>query len=197
MPAENTTFSLWPMLHVRDARDSDAAALAAIYAPAVVGSVISFEEDAPDAAEMGRRLEMVRRTGAWLVAEQEGQVVGFAYGSRHRERAAYRWSADASVYVDAQHRRAGVGTLLYRALFELLRRQGYKAVHAGITLPNDASVGLHERFGFQPVARFPKVGWKLGAWHDVGWWQLELAERQGPPAELLPPAAVTRGAPGA
>jgi len=133
----------------------------------------------------------VRESGPWLVCEDDGgsggvgQVVGYAYAARHRERAAYRFSVDATVYLDARHHRRGLGSALYRALFGILRTQGYKAVHAGITLPNPASVGLHESLGFRQCALFPKVGWKLGRWHDVGWWQLELAARDAQPAELI------------
>jgi phosphinothricin acetyltransferase len=180
------------MRQIRPAREGDAPALSAIYALSVVDSPISFELVPPSAEEMVRRLQAVRQTGPWLVCEEAGEVIGFAYGTRHRERAAYRWSADASVYLDADHRRMGVGSLLYRTLFEVLRRQGYKAAHAGITLPNAASVTLHERCGFRLVGVFPKVGWKLGRWHDVGWWQLELGEREEAPAELISPEAALR-----
>jgi L-amino acid N-acyltransferase YncA len=175
------------MIALRPAETADAAALASIYAPAVDGSSISFELVAPDAAEMARRLGEIRRVAPWLVAVDAGEVVGFAYASRHHERAAYAWSANASVYVAASARRRGVAHALYTELFARLRAQGFHAVHAGITLPNPASVRLHEGFGFTPVAVYPKVGWKLGAWHDVGWWQLELAPRLGPPAPLRAP----------
>jgi L-amino acid N-acyltransferase YncA len=167
---------------VRLARADDAGAVAAIYAPNVAAAAISFELDPPDAAEMQRRIAATVPSLPWLVAEEEGAVVGFAYASKHRERAAYQWSVDVSVYVDARRHRRGLGRALYRPLLAIVRAQGFYAAHAGITLPNHASVGLHESLGFRPVGVYRAVGYKLGAWHDVGWWQLPLRERTGQPA---------------
>jgi phosphinothricin acetyltransferase len=180
--------------HLRLAEARDAAALAAIYAPSVNDSAASFEEVAPDAAEMARRLAATLAVAPWLVLEdpaaadeaQAGKLVGYAYASRHRDRAAYQWSVDVTVYVRADQHRRGVGRALYLPLFALLRAQGFHAAHAGITLPNAASVGLHEALGFRPVATYPKVGWKRGAWHDVGWWQLELRPRPDAPPPAPP-----------
>jgi phosphinothricin acetyltransferase len=167
--------------------DRDGAGCAAIYAPYVHDSVTSFEDRAPDGAEFARRIASISRTHPWLVAENAGELAGYAYASPHRERRAYRWAADISVYV-AQHRRgAGIGTALYGALIPLLARQGMRIVCAGITLPNDASVALHESFGLEPIGVYRRIGWKAGAWHDVGWWQREL-EGSDPPAEPGPPA---------
>lgn len=163
--------------HADPARD--AAAVAALYAPYVTDSVASLEEVAPDRRAIAWRIEHISPRYPWLVAEQDGTVIGYAYGSGHRERAAYRWAADAAVYIDREHHRRGAGKALYGALFELLGRQGIQVVCAGITLPNDASVGLHEAFGFEPVGIYRRIGWKFGQWHDVGWWQLELAPRSG------------------
>ena len=182
--------------HIRLAEARDAAALASIYAPSVTDSPASFEEVAPDAAEMARRLAATLAVAPWLVLEDAaaaddpaaGSLVGYAYASRHRERAAYQWSVDVTVYVRQDQHRRGVGRALYLPLFELLRAQGFHAAHAGITLPNAASVGLHEALGFRPVAVYPKVGWKQGAWHDVGWWQLELRPRPDLPPPTLPQA---------
>ncbi len=170
---------------IRLARPSDAPAVAAIYAPIVERTAISFELDPPSAAEMAGRIEANLRTAPWLACDQDGVLAGYAYASRHRERAAYRWSVDVSVYVRDRFRRGGVGRALYTSLLELLRLQGFHAAHAGITLPNAASVGLHETLGFRPVGVYPQVGFKLGRWHDVGWWQLPLRERRGEPAEPL------------
>jgi L-amino acid N-acyltransferase YncA len=168
--------------------ERDAAACAAIYAPSVEEGATSFEEQAPSAAEMAARIEGISTTHPWLVAESGGEVVGYAYACRHRERIAYRWAADASVYIAAQHRGRGYGRALYEALFERLRRQGFHVACAGITLPNEASVALHERLGFEPVGVNRRIGWKRGAWHDVGWWQLQLAPTgEERPAEPLPP----------
>jgi phosphinothricin acetyltransferase len=174
---------------IRDADPTrDAVACAAIYAPHVEGSAVSFEERAPGAEEMAARIEHYASTHAWLVAEHEGQVVGYAYATAFNERPAYRWSASVSVYVAAGSRGRGVGRALYEALFERLRERGFHMAGAGITLPNEASVALHESLGFEPVGVNREIGWKRGAWHDVGWWQLELAPAgEGPPSEPLPP----------
>ena len=159
----------------------DAAACAAIYAPHVEDGPTSFEERAPDAAEFGDRMEA---SHAWLVAEEEGEVVGFAYACPHRSRPASRWSGDVSVYVAAGHRGEGHGRRLYETLLADLRERGFRVACAGITRPNEASVALHERLGFEPVGVYRGIGWKAGAWRDVGWWQLELSPGAGdPPAE--------------
>ena len=173
---------------IRDADPTtDAAACAAIYAPYVADTIISFEEEPPDEAEIRARIERYKSTHAWLVAESEDEVVGFAYGCPHRERAAYRWAADVSVYVAEKAQRRGVGRALYAELLDVLKRRGVHVVCAGIGLPNDASVALHESFGFALVGVYKRIGFKLGAWRDVGWWQLELRPPGGdPPAELLP-----------
>lgn len=172
---------------IRLASASDAAQVAAIYAPHVASAATSFELDPPDAAEMARRIAAV--TAPWLVCVERSDVLGYAYASKHRDRAAYQWSVDVAVYVRGDRQRRGVGRALYMSLFELLRLQGFYGAHAGITLPNPSSVGLHEALGFRPVGVYPAVGWKLGAWRDVGWWQLALQERPAVPA---PPRALTQ-----
>ena len=168
----------------------DAAACAAIYAPYVRESVVSFEEAVPSAAEMAQRIARIAATHPWLVCERDGAVVGFAYGGPHRERAAYRWAADVTVYVAPAHHRRGIGRELYEALFALLREQRLQVACAGITLPNAASVSLHESLGFERVGIYRGIGWKAGAWRDVGWWQLRLlppVDGGAAPAEPLPP----------
>ena len=146
-------------------------------------TVISLEEVPPDEIEMARRIEQITARYPWLVAEEDGAVLGYAYAALHRERAAYRWAADAAVYVSQQHRRAGVGGALYDALLPLLALQGVRRVCAGIGLPNEASVALHESRGFELIGVFRRIGWKMGLWQDVGWWELELPGSD-PPAEL-------------
>jgi phosphinothricin acetyltransferase len=131
---------------------------------------ISFELDAPDEAEMTRRIEEYGASHAWLVAESRGAVAGHAYGSPHRSRAAYASSCDVAVYVDPAHARRGIGRALYTDLLALLAPK-YHAAFAGIALPNAASIALHEAMGFTPVGIYREVGWKLGGWRDVGWWQ--------------------------
>jgi L-amino acid N-acyltransferase YncA len=166
---------------IRLATGADAEAIAAIYRPIVAATAISFETLAPDPAEMERRMAAALEIAPWLVYQDGGGLAGYAYGSRHRERAAYQWSVDVSVYVGEGSRRRGIGSALYGALFPLLRLQGFYAAHAGVTLPNAASVALHESLGFRPVGIYRAVGYKLGAWHDVGWWQLSLRERSREP----------------
>ena len=149
----------------------DAAACAAIYKPFVSDNWVSFELDPPSGADMAGRIADCGKSHGWLVAEADGEVVGYAYGSPHRSRAAYSSSCDVAVYVDPAHSRMGVGRALYAALLPLLAEKGYHAAFAGIALPNDASIGLHEAMGFAPVGIYREVGWKLGGWRDVGWWQ--------------------------
>src|SRR4051794_8871944 len=172
-------------LSIRDADPArDGGACAAIYAPHVEGSAVSFEERAPDATEMAARIQRYAASHAWLVAERAGQVVGYAYATAFNERPAYRWSTSVSVYLAEDARGQGVGRALYEALFERLRERGFRKACAGITLPNEASVALHERLGFELVGVNREIGWKDGAWRDVGWYQLELAPASGgPPPE--------------
>lgn len=175
--------------HADPTRDADACA--AIYAPFVARTPVSFEEDPPGAAEMAARIQRVSATHPWLVAEIDGAVAGYAYASKHHDRASYRWSTNVAVYVDSTQHRRGAGNGLYRALLGLLARQGFCAVCAGITLPNRASVGLHESFGFTPVGVYRRIGFKLGSWWDVGWWQLQLSPPgAGPPREPGPPLSL-------
>jgi phosphinothricin acetyltransferase len=172
---------------IRSAVPGDVAGMLAIYRPIVESSPISFEEVPPDEETFGRRVEEVQTFGPWLVCEEGGIVLGYAYAGPFRARPAYRWSCEATVYVHADHRRRGIARALYTALLGLVRLQGFRSVIAGITLPNDASVGVHEGLEFEPVGVFRRVGNKHGGWHDVGFWQLfldELGER--PPSPRAP-----------
>ena len=181
---------------------ADAAACAPIYAPAVADGVASLEQCPPTADEMQRRIVAISVRYPWLVAEQDGTVLGYAYASQHRERWAYQWAADTTVYVDPSQQRRGVGRALYGALLPFLVRQGLYVACAGITLPNPASVGLHKSFGFEPVGVYPKVGFKQGRWWGVGWWLAQLREQvdgetpaePGPPAWLEDAASATNPA---
>jgi phosphinothricin acetyltransferase len=172
---------------LRHADPRDGAACAEIYAPYVSDTAVSLEDVAPDAAEMAGRIEQFSATHAWLVAERDARIAGFAYACPHRARAGYRWAADVAVYVNPAHHGRGIGRELYEALFELLRRQGLYMAVAGITLPNAASVGLHQALGFVRVGTYASIGFKAGAWRDVEWWQLQLAEPPGAPSEPLGP----------
>ena len=164
-------------MQIRLATAADGGALADIYRPAVVDSNISFELEAPDGAEMSRRVTSTMTHTPWLVAERQGRVLGYAYAGRHRERPAYRWSVDVSVYVHADAKRMGLGRALYASLFAALVVQGFRNAYAGITLPNPASVGLHLSMGFTLVGEYRGVGYKMGAWHDTGWFARSLAPR--------------------
>ena len=159
---------------IRLATPADAAAVAAIYRPYVEATAFTFEIEPPTEGEMRRRISETLISYPWLVYESGGRVLGYAYASAHRTRAAYRWSVDTAIYVDSGSHRRGVGRHLYDGLFPLLVRQGYFNAYAGITLPNPPSVGLHEALGFEPVGVYRSVGFKMGAWHDVGWWALRL-----------------------
>jgi phosphinothricin acetyltransferase len=171
-------------LNVRDASERDAKACAAIYAPYVTDTAITFESDPPSPAEMAERIATTLRTHAWVVLEDGGRVVGYAYGGPFKSRAAYRWACEVSVYLERGRRRTGGGRALYEALFAHLAERGFRTAVAGITLPNDASVGLHRAMGFEPVGTYRRIGWKHNTWHDVAWAQRTIATGQDPPAEL-------------
>ncbi len=165
------------MTRIRLATPADGPALAEIYRPAVTDCSTSFELDAPDGAEMARRATKCMERTPWLVYERDGQVVGYAYGGLHRERAAYQWSAEVSAYVHHGAHRRGLGRALYTSLFAVLVMQGYRNAYAGITLPNDASLRLHAAVGFTQVGVYRGIGYKHGAWHDVAWFERVLAPR--------------------
>lgn len=172
---------------IRLATEHDAEQILTIYTPFVANTATSFELVPPTVQEMQQRIAGTLTAFPWLVCAQHEKVLGYAYASKHRVRAAYQWSADTSVYVHPDIRRAGVGRALYSSLFRILALQGIYNLYAGVALPNPASVGLHEAMGFQPIGVYRAVGYKLGAWHDVGWWHLPLQER---PADPQPPLAL-------
>jgi L-amino acid N-acyltransferase YncA len=171
---------------IRIATPADAAAIQAIYAPYVAESAISFETEVPSVDEMARRITRISEKFPWLVYELGGEVAGYAYSSAHRERAAYGWSADTAIYIDATAHRRGIGRLLYRRLIAISSLQGIHTLYGGITLPNPGSVGLHEACGFSQIGIYREVGYKLGAWRDVGWWGLQLNPPATNPAPLIP-----------
>ena len=171
---------------IRLATPDDAEQAQAIYAP-YCSTPISFEMGPPSVEEMRGRLTKVLGQYPWLLCQDGGEVLGYAYATQHRERAAYRWSVDTTVYVRQGGQRRGVGRALYTSLLAVLSLQGYVNAYAGVTLPNPASVGLHEAVGFQQVGVYRQVGFKCGAWHDVAWFQRPLQPR---PAEPPPPACL-------
>ena len=171
------------MSAVRDATVADAAACAAVYGPYVTGTAVTFEYRPPTAEEMARRIARAQEQHAWVVLEDDGRVVGYAYGGPYKERLAYRWACEVSVYLETGRRRSGAGRALYTALFERLVARGYRTAVAGMTLPNPASEGLHRAMGFEPVGVYRDIGWKHDSWHDVAWAQKVLAAAGDPPAE--------------
>jgi len=175
---------------IRLAGVHDAQAIAGIYRPFVERTVISFETEPPTREEMEHRISETMASHPWLVCEIGEQVAGYAYATRHRARAAYQWSVDTSVYVGENHWRLGIGRALYASLFPILAVQGFCNAFAGIALPNPGSVGLHESVGFTPIGVYERVGYKLGAWRDVGWWQRPLTALETPPEQPLTLKAV-------
>ena len=174
------------MTTIRPATPDDGAACAAIYRPYVTDTVITFEYEPPTAEEMTRRIAATQEKHAWLVLEDSadgGGIVGYAYAAPVKDRAAYRWACEVSVYLAQGRRRGGEGRALYEALFERLAARGYRRLIAGMTVPNPASEGLHRALGFEPIGVQRRIGWKHDAWHDVSWVQRPLGD-DGPATEL-------------
>ncbi len=173
------------MSGVRVATAKDARAIAAIYAPYVLNTPTSFEEIPPEPDEMAARMAAILKTYPYLVFDDGERVLGYAYGSQHRSKPAYRWSVETTVYVDGEAHRSGIGRALYADLLALLTRQGFHSAFAGIVPPNENSVGLHEAMGFRYLGTFAEIGFKFGELQDLGWWRRTLAP--GTPArEPLP-----------
>jgi phosphinothricin acetyltransferase len=168
-------------VQIRVAAETDAAVVRAIYAPVIESSATSFELEVPSVAEMGARITTRQPAHPWLVIEDETGVQGYAYAGRFSGRPAYDWSVETSIYLAPTARGRGVGAALYTALLQVLAAQGYRQAMAGISLPNAASVALHEGLGFAPVGVYRAVGWKFETWHDVGWWQRGLGGPEAPP----------------
>lgn len=170
---------------IRLASPTDAVAILAIYAPYIRNTSLTFETGVPPVADFANRIRSYMEYFPWLVYEEQGQVRGYAYASRYREREAYQWSVECSVYIHDDHHRSGIAGKLYSVLFDLLKAQGFTTVYAVINLPNDPSVAFHESMGFRYFATYEKVGYKLGKWKNVGWWQLQLNDYiMEPPAPI-------------
>ncbi|QWT20926.1 GNAT family N-acetyltransferase [Bacillus sp. NP157] len=179
---------------IRIATIADAAACHAIYAPIVESSAITFETDLPGDAVMAERIATRLRTHPWLVWEDAGEVIAYAYGGRFRERAAYDWIAETSIYVHEKARRRGIARRLYGVLLETMHRQGINQAVGVITLPGDTSVAMHEAMGFAPAGVWPKAGYKLGQWWDVGVWSKFMGEPAVPPVPVIPFATLAASA---
>lgn len=179
------------MIALRPARPEDAAAIAAIYAPHVLAGTVSFETDAPDARTMRHRMAASDGLYPWIVATvtdqggggADGGVLGYAYATEFSAREAYRWTLETTIYVADVAQRQGLGRLLYEALIDTVRAQGFTQAIGRIALPNPGSISLHEAVGFRRAGVFREIGYKHGQWIDVGYWQCELAEAASPPAE--------------
>lgn len=170
---------------IRLAGERDADAIARIYRPFVESTIVSFETVPPEPSQIAERIAATTARYPWLVCEWDGRVAGYAYATRHRDRKAYQWSIDTSAYVHPDWWRRGVGRGLYRSLFAILSAQRFVNAYAGIALPNPSSVGLHEAVGFTPIGVYRAVGYKLGAWHDVGWWALSVNDHERSPSDPI------------
>ena len=173
-------------MQLRIASEGDCVAFAEIYAPIVERTHISFELVPPTAEEMARRMFVALESYVWLVAEEAGRISGYAYASKYRDKPAYLWSTETTIYVRDAFRGKGIGRLLYAALLRILAAQNYRRAFAGIALPNQGSIALHEAVGFRPIGTNPEAGFKFGRWHDLGWWSVQLNDREGEPAPPVP-----------
>jgi len=169
------------MTEVRLAKKEDAKQILDIYSPSILSAATSFEAAVPPIEEMEQRIENCLQKYPWIVCMVDGKIAGYVYGSKHREREAYQWSCESSVYVHDDCKGKGVGKELYQLLFEILKGQGFRNVYAGITLPNEASIALHEKCGFSHFATYENIGYKLGHWHTVGWWKLRINDYDADP----------------
>jgi len=173
------------MANLRLATPADAAGILNIYAPYIENTSLTFETEVPSVADFADRISHYLENWPWLVYEIDGKIAGYTYASRHRERTAYQWSVESSVYIHSDFHRSGIARILYTALFQLLKLQGFNTVYAVINLPNDKSVAFHEKLGFTYFATYEKVGYKLGQWKNVGWWKLSVNEYgDEPPAPI-------------
>lgn len=170
---------------IRPALASDASSILAIYAPFILNTAVSFETEVPSKENFSQRILTTLETYPWLVYESDGTIAGYAYASRHRERAAYQWSVESSVYVNNEFQQRGIASKLYKALFELLKYQGCRNVYAGITLPNEKSVNFHQKTGFQKIADYTNIGYKLNRWNTVSWYHLPLNDYSDAPSTFI------------
>jgi L-amino acid N-acyltransferase YncA len=175
------------MIEIRLATLSDAAQIREIYSPNILDASISFETEVPSTEEMQNRIETILQKYPWIVCEVNGTIAGYVYASKHRDREAYQWSCECSIYMQDNFKGKGIGKELYQLLFHILKLQGFKNVYAGITLPNTGSVSIHEKCGFKHFATYENIGYKFGAWHSVGWWKLQINDydlQPPPPLKL-------------
>lgn len=175
------------MIQVRLATIADAKEIVDIYSPNILNAATSFETEVPQAEEMQKRIETILLKYPWIVCEVDGKIAGYVYASKHRDREAYQWSCECTVYMHNDFKGLGIGKELYLLLFAILKLQGFRNVYAGITLPNQASVSIHEKCGFEHFATYENIGYKFGRWHSVGWWKLQINDydlQPPPPLKL-------------
>ena len=170
---------------IRTAIASDAAAFLEIYAPFILKTAATFETEVPSIESFSQRITTYQQDWPWLTYTCDGVIAGYAYATKHRERSAYQWSVESSVYVHDHFQQKGIAMILYQKLFAILKYQGCRNVYAGITLPNDKSVRFHQKCGFSWIADYNNIGYKLGRWHTVSWWQLALNPYDKDPAPVI------------
>ena len=173
------------MVEVRIAKPSDAENILEIYAPYIISHSTTFEIEVPTIEQFQLRMAQIQLRFPWIICTINNSIAGYTYASPFKEREAYQWSAECSVYLSHPFMNKGIGRLLYKTLFSIIKYQGIRNVFAGITLPNDPSIRLHERLGFKSIAVYENIGYKLGQWHNVGWWKLQLNEYSLEPPPLL------------
>jgi L-amino acid N-acyltransferase YncA len=161
-------------VEIRLATKNDAAQIREIYSPNILDAAISFETEVPSIEEMQNRIETILQKYPWIVCVIDGKIAGYVYASKHRDREAYQWSCECTIYMHNDFKGKGIGKELYQLLFEILKWQGFRNVYAGITLPNNGSVSIHEKCGFKHFATYENIGYKFGNWHSVGWWKLQI-----------------------
>jgi phosphinothricin acetyltransferase len=173
---------------IRLAKEEDANEILAIYSPYIINTSFTFETGVPTEQEFKERIRNYLQTYPWLVSEINNEIAGYAYAARHRERVAYQWCVESSIYIKDDYQHSGIAQALYSALIEILKKQGFMNVYGVINLPNDKSVRFHEKIGFNWFATYEKVGFKLGQWKNVGWWKLQANEYiDEPPAPIKLP----------
>ena len=173
------------MNKIRPALSSDASSILEIYAHFILNTTASFEAEVPTIEDFTKRIIINQESWPWLVYESDGVIAGYAYASKHRERAAYQWCVETSVYLEGRFQQKGIGTILYQTLFQILKYQGCRNVYAGITLPNEKSVNFHEKMGFRKIADYTNIGYKFNQWNTVRWYELQLNNFTDPPAPFI------------
>jgi phosphinothricin acetyltransferase len=177
---------------IRLATKEDAKDILNIYAPYIQTTSFTFETEVPSVEAFAERINSYLQSWPWLVCEIDGIIAGYAYSSRYRERIAYQWCTESSIYIHNNFHRRGIAMALYSALLEILKRQGFRTVYAVINLPNEESVAFHVRCGFKWFATYEKVGYKLGRWKNVGWWQLSVNDYSNEPEAPIKFAALDK-----